>query len=412
MLSHFSGVEAAMSASADRATRLQRARAHIFATGPLDSGRSLCIANMQYGLAKLHYLQEQLGLPPDATFIGSPDMTVTRNINRWESGFSYGGKLCWGDGQVELMVLDLKPNACGMILGGLDQLPDAETVLHHAHQLNQDRMKIDGIKIRWDFGKSNHFIDIFRVRAIAHQSLPPYAFLIHAAGSELRGENPLGDGLYYDASPSLRGRAEVVETPFGSLHILTGSQATRYYEYYQWVEAFVRRRRRLAAERIFGDYRPLHNETHQGLIGPNEMVLGTHPIVETERILYPLALRGDLPVYLFRGTRNLTPEVIENLGFAQRARELGVYERLLHADILPHGGGYDFPHLARVCRVLEVSGKRYFEVEFANDRGRKIISNPRSLPFDYRGKQVALRTMELGLGELVAKLIPLYVLKV
>ncbi len=82
----------------ERGELLKRAERRFFATGPRDCGQSLCVANMKYGLAKIHSLQQQLGLPADATFIGAPDMTVTRNVNRWNSGFGYGGKLTWGDG--------------------------------------------------------------------------------------------------------------------------------------------------------------------------------------------------------------------------------------------------------------------------------------------------------------------------
>ena len=90
---------------------------------------------------------------------------------------------------------------------------------------------------------------------------------------------------------------------------------------------------------------------------------------------------------------------------------MGVYDRLRQANILPHGGGYDFPHMTGVTRVVEFGERRYFEVDLASDHGSQVISNVRDIPFNYRGKTVILRTMELGLGELVAKLVPFYVLK-
>jgi hypothetical protein len=36
-------------------------------------------------------------------------MTVTRNLNRWNSGFGYGGKLTWGDGAQEELAAKLVP---------------------------------------------------------------------------------------------------------------------------------------------------------------------------------------------------------------------------------------------------------------------------------------------------------------
>jgi hypothetical protein len=395
----------------DREKLLKRAERFIFATGPRDCGQSLCVANMRYGLAKIHYLQQQSGLPADATFIGAPDMTVTRNLNRWNSGFGYGGKLTWGDGAQELMILDIKPNCCGMLVGGLDHLPDYNLLIERLDRLKHDETYLDGVKINWDFDKSNHFIDVFQVRALADVPLPEYAFIIHCAGSELRGETSLGEGLYWDASPSLLARAEIMATPFGDLRVLTGQKAVEYHRFYQVVEDFTLRRRALAAERLFGDYELIANQTHQGLTGMNEAILGTHQVVEDRKTLYPMALRGDIPAYLLLGKSNFNEEILENYGFEKRAKALSVYDRLRQANILPHGGGYDFPHMIGVKKVVEIDGGRYFEIDLASDYGYQLISNVRDIPFDYRGKAVILRTLELGLGELAAKLVPLYVLK-
>jgi len=145
-----------------------------------------------------------LGLPANATFISAPDLTVTRNTNRWRSGFGYGGSLTWGDGSSDLVILDLKPNACGMMVGGLEHLPPSHELLERLHDLLHEQVEIDGVPIRWDFGKSNHFIDLFRVEALADASLPPYVFIMHLAGSELRADNPKGPGLYWDQSAALQ----------------------------------------------------------------------------------------------------------------------------------------------------------------------------------------------------------------
>jgi hypothetical protein len=123
-------------------------------------------------------------------------------------------------------------------------------------------------------------------------------------------------------------------------------------------------------------------------------------------------LRADLPAYLVKGNPNLSSESLELLGFEKRAKKLGVYERLLNANIFPHGGGYVLPDILTINRVIAVNGERYFEAEMQNDRGKKIISDVRELPYEYRGRRVVLRALETGLIEIVAKLIPEFVLKV
>ena len=85
-----------------------------------DVGMELCEANVPFGLAKIHHVQHELDVAPDATFVGSPDATVTRNDMRWSQGFGYGGVYSWSG---DFTVLDIKPNACGMIVGTLPRLP-------------------------------------------------------------------------------------------------------------------------------------------------------------------------------------------------------------------------------------------------------------------------------------------------
>jgi hypothetical protein len=392
---------------------MRNARDHCFFIGINDSGAELCRVNMVYGIAGIHYIQDQLGLKQDATFIATPDMTITRNASRWRSGFGYGGKISWGNGDSELVVLNTKPNACGMLAGGLNAMPDIEDLIKRMHEMETSTTQIDGIDVIWDFYKSNHFIDLFEVKPVmrTETKLPKYAFIIHGSADEFKGDTELGFGLYYDTSKQLSDMAEHIKTPFGDFYILTGSAARDYFTRFKYIEDFTKKKRILAAEFLFEKFTEISNETHQGLINMNETLLGCHHVTD-EDTLYPLALRGDLPAYLVNGISNLSAESIDLLGFERRSRKLGVYDRLLNANIIPHGGGYNLPDILTVNKVTEVDGKRYYEVEMQNDRGKKIISEVRDLPFEYRGRNVVLRALEVGLLEIVAKLIPKYVLKI
>lgn len=392
---------------------LLNAKNHCFFVGLNDSGAELCRANIIHGIAGIHYVQNQLGLTPNATFISTPDMTITRNASRWRSGFGYGGKISWGAGDDNLIILDAKPNACGMLVGGLQELPNIEDLIKKLHEMESSTIRIDGIEVIWDFYKSNHFIDVFRVKPVAklEQNLLPYAFIIHSSAVEFREDNESGFGIYYDRSKQLFEMAERVETPIGAFHILTGSSAKKYFKRYECAEDFSKKKRKVAAELLFGKFAEISNQTHQGLINMNEMVLGCHHS-ENKAALFPLTLRSDLPAYLVKGKANLSSESVELLGFEKRAKSLGVYNRLLSANIIPHGGGYVLPEILTVIKVIEVNEKRYFEVEMQNDSGKKIISDVRELPYEYRGRRVVLRALEIGSIEIVAKLIPQYVLKI
>jgi hypothetical protein len=272
---------------------------------------------------------------------------------------------------------------------------------------------MDGIEIEWDFHISNHFIDLFWVKPLAEVKFSEYVFIIHSAARELRGDNPKGFGLYYDRSQILRDMAERFDTPFGPLHVLTSSPAKEYSEFYCYAEEYSKQKRILAAEALFGEFELISNETHQGLVNMNEILLGCHLLDEKDpECVFPFVLRADLPAYLVKGKPNLGENDIEALGFTRRAKRVGVYNRLKKANIIPHGAGYSLPDLLDVCRVLEYDDHRYFEVDLLNDRGKEVLSDVREIPYTYRGRQVVLKTLELNMCELVAKLLPRYVLKI
>lgn len=395
----------------DKQELLNQAEAHIFSTGLNDSGGKLCRSNMRYGLAKIHYWQLKSGLSPLATFVSTPDMTITRNVTRWMSGFGYGGKISWGDGEEEIIVLDTKPNACGMLVGGLYEFPDERTLLERIRDFQKKRNVIDGIEVKWDFSQGNHFIDIFAVQSKTEAKLPPYIFIIHGSANELKGTSPWGWGMYWDNSPSLLEAASVIDTPFGSLHLLEADKARLYFKIYRFADNFSIKRRELVAEGLFGEHEVIFNENHQKLLSYNEILLGCHYVNNPDK-LYPLTLRSDLPAYLLKGKPNLTSQVIEVLGFGRRADKFKVRSQLEKANIIPHGAGYTFPHILNVEEVYEVEDKRYFKVDVVNDRGKQIILHMRDVSYQYRGKEVLLKMLEFNMAEIVAKLIPLYVVKV
>jgi len=113
----------------NREQMLDQARRRIFSVALHDAAAKLSEANMAYGLATINHLLAQLGYEPDALFIGTPDMTITRNSARWSAGFGYGGKLQWGPGDRPLVILDAKPNVCGMLVGAVEKLPAVDDLV-------------------------------------------------------------------------------------------------------------------------------------------------------------------------------------------------------------------------------------------------------------------------------------------
>jgi hypothetical protein len=391
---------------------LERAKKHYFSMGLGDGSSYLCRENMKYGLAKIHVAQEKFGLEPNASFLSTPDETISRNLTRWRAGFGYGGKLVWGSGNDKIIILDVKPNACGMLIGGIDELPEPKQLLQQISNAKKD-LYIDDVKIDWDLGESNHFINLYKVGIHTSElKLPNYVFVIHGSVSELHKETPKGTGLYFDKSEALKEQSQVVETEFGNLHILVDSDAQQYLNFYRYAEFFSAKKRKMVAEKIFGHFTEICNLPHQGLLNYNEIILGCHDTTNQNVNAFPITLRADLPAFLMKGFENLSEETIDFLGFAKRAEKLGLMDRLKKANILPHGGGYAFKDFIGVQEVIEIGEERYFILDMQTGVGNKICSNVRDMEFDYRGKSVILKTVELHLGEIQARLIPYYMLKV
>jgi hypothetical protein len=122
-----------------RSNLLNRAKSFIFSTAVGDVASKLCRLNFQFGLAKMHLVQEHLGLQSDASFIAAPDCTISRNVHRWRNGIGYGGKVSWGDGTQPIIFIDTMPNACGMLVGSLDEPPDPTKLIQRIHEMNDCR---------------------------------------------------------------------------------------------------------------------------------------------------------------------------------------------------------------------------------------------------------------------------------
>ena len=390
---------------------IKRVKQHIFSLGLNDVASYLCRLNMKFGLAKIHYTQYKLGMEPNATFISAPDETVTRNKVRWESGIGYGGKVSWGSGEDKVIILDVMPNACGMLVGGIKDPPEPREIINNMNELKRNEVFIDDIKVSWDFHIGNHFIDVFRVVKVTEIDIPDYIFIIHSAAPELQGENQKGLGLFYHKSRVLKETMKEVKTPFGPCRVVLDGDAEEYHGFFRYAEEFAKKRRKLAATGIFRDFTEIINETHQGLLNYNEIALGCHHINQQGQ-MFPIALRADLPTYIVRGNPNLSEETIEAAGFYKRAEKLGVMDRLRNLNILPHGGGYTFPDMLEASGEVKTGNKRYFIIEMKSGVGQKIISSTEGIPFAYRGREVVVRAIELRMCDIVARLMPIYVLKI
>jgi len=378
---------------------LERARQRGFFFDVDDAAARLCRENVAFGLAKIHFLQETLGMEPDATYVSTPDSTVTRNIDRWTSGFGYGGAFSWSG---RVMPLELKPNCCGMLAAGLDEVPPLDSVRGIIARLAETTILVEGVGAQWDMHRGNHFINLYRVDRPEATGGHPYLVIMHSSGSEFRGPNPRGPGLYMNApGEGLHAIAERLDTPFGPIAYLRDGAADDYVAQVGMVDSFAKRRREAYVRHIFGNAADvLFNETHQGLDGAGRMLLGCYSTRRMRAPWVPVTLRPDLPAYLVAPGEIYGKRVLEREGYQATVQSQGCTDMVRHADLLPHGGGYAFPEYDGL--PLEVS-------EDTEGRQFRFGSGPwfghvRELPFSYRADEVIHKLEELGAGRAVTRL--------
>jgi len=379
----------------------------IFSLGVDDLTSKLSRKNMQYALGKMmHILQD------DGVFsVFAPDATITRNKPRWMSGFGYGAVIRWFDENVAFP--NVRPNGCGMLLMKLDQLPSEEELVESASEVNGTDLRLDDLDIQPDFGKGNHFFEFYEPKDVSEDASEvldedSYYAIVHGSPQELK------DDIY---GWSDRGVTE--DTPLGELDVLYDGDAKSYYDDCREMADFSEKRREFLAEQVIGDFEVLSNYNHQGMFSPNEVRLGCYDSQGPgDGSLYPVTLRWDEPTYVFRGKENVSEEVMEDLGFLDRAERLGLKDHLSEINVLPHGGGYK---IKLEYDDFEVNGTDFGNVytlfdsnggEDGGEMSNMSITNPSSLPYTYRGSEVVERTLDLDLGEVEAELSPVFTLKV
>ena len=395
---------------------LQRAEKFVFSTGLNDGASKLCRANIKYGIAQFQLIQEKYGFEPKATFISSPDETISRNLTRWNSGLGYGGRINWGDGTEKIVFLNTKPNQCGILAGGLDVPPEPYDLIKTIDETKNLELYYKDIKLQWDYGISNHFINCFESKDLSDIDLPPYIFFIHGSAPEMR-DDTYGLGFYFDKSKTLKELAIEEETVFGKQYILLDDDASQYVDFTNKALEFSMVKREMFAHNLFGnEFSIISNQPHQFLKDYNNMYLGCNCTDQnykySQKNIFPIALRADIACYLFKGKKNLSEITIKNQGFVDRAEKLELMNLLLNADILPHGGGYLFPDIMGVHNVLEYKHQRYFSCSMVRDANKfKIIRDPSQIQYEYRGRDVVLKTLQLDLGNIIARLNPIFSLK-
>ena len=164
---------------------LKSAEKHTFSLGVRDLASTLSYQNMMYGLGKILHVLD------NCICVFGPDATITRNIRRWQNGFGYGAVIRWFEEGI--MFPEIMPNACGMIVIKLDELPEKKDLFEAVSYIEDNVITLDGIELKPDFGHGNHFLEFYSSLELSPElgSLMPsdsYYAILHCSAPEKKDD--------------------------------------------------------------------------------------------------------------------------------------------------------------------------------------------------------------------------------
>ncbi|MCG8457824.1 MAG: hypothetical protein MI919_16230 [Holophagales bacterium] len=359
---------------------LVEARRRIHLPPHADISARIAAANLAYGLARVLAALRTLVPDADVSYRASPDFTVTRTAKRWQGGFAYGGEMVLETGGLELVVPELRPNACGTLVGRLERTITTEEMIRRASAL-----RAESSDTVWDYSRRNHFINLYLSEERQEQ-----VFVIHGCPAHIRFDTDDGPGIDANKSVFWRPHIEWISGPLGDLGVLTGENARRFWRNFRRCELLSLADRTATAERIFGPFEEVQNVSHVGMSSPCSYFHGCH-VDGAPGALYPVLTRPGASVYLVEAVRN------------GDGAEPG---------LLPHGTGYllDFPEPLR--ETTDPDRRRpIFLLGDPGRGGQQVYGDLSSVPFAYREPSLVADWQDQGLLSIRETLIPMITAK-
>jgi hypothetical protein len=298
---------------------LSRADEHLIDWAAPDLAGRASVQLARYALARIHHLEEQLGVEPSATCIVAPDSSPSRNPQRLAGGYSTGGELWWNP-EHPILPLDSLPNCCGIALAQIELRRSPADYYQALHNLATKPPHLDGVPIIVDVNRKNHFVGIYRDNDDTHYAV------VHCSAPEYRHDSPTGFGLNVYDSPELSRSATVANTPAGPLtHLEQAADRERYIHTTELARDYARRKRARILETTFGDNtRVIADRQHQGFAQANHIVLGAQ-LPDPASDTYVYLLGADQPLHL-----------------TTRSQPAGLPANLSTPALVPHGCGHTY----------------------------------------------------------------------
>lgn len=380
--------------------RIRNAEKYVFSLGAGDAAEEVGKVNATLFLAKIHFIQEQLGFNHHAMVVGAPDFTFQTSPHKFHTAVPEGALVLWGDGKYDFLPAETEVDFCGMLVGAVDYVP-LEEVLDRVYAMGKrGPYSIGGTRVDLkNFSPGNHFLNIYKVQDHNALDFPEYVAVLHTASDEMRDH----------ILDFVRQRASRIHTPFGESHILSATDASEYTRLCKEGSNFSRQKRQLLFEEIFGHNYVISNENHYDLIGSNEAIIGCNTF-EQSGALFVITTSDRSPAYLLKSKANLSREKIEENGFYSRRCEHWVYKKLLKANIIPHASGHRLVEATAIEKVILYPQSKVVIPRYNNSQ-TTAYTDMNVIHRRFRFEEILERVLSLDLAERFATLEYVYGIK-
>lgn len=302
----------------------------------------------------------------DFTYVACPDFSISLRQRRLILGLPIGGYVKWNP-HYRFFPLELDVNSCGVHMVKLSKGFDIEffksALLQLKLDLDNNRINLNGVTLKWNFSRRNHFINIYEdnegtLFLVAHSS----------------GETVLFDWENLHKMFTVK----YVEVNGRNLPYIQGDDVDQYYSIAARENEFFFERHIYLFDRLLGrnNYEITYSNQHFGMIDQGEILMGCSKI--PQGTIFPLLTRPFAELVLVKAA--YTPEEIlkSTDGYALVPHGLGMTLPSNVTDIIPSNIAEGYVEVCfsngskMLTDTLEYVGVNYRPVDVIHEMSKKI----------------------------------------
>lgn len=312
--------------------------------GLSDNSAVLAREILKRGTSNLEYVLKKVCGGDDFVYVACPDFSISLRQRRLILGLPIGGYVRW-NADYRFFPLELDVNSCGVHVLELgtefDEDSFQQALFSLKDKLNKGELVLDGIKLKWNFSRRNHFINVYK------STDGIYYIVVHSSGETTLFDWENLHRLFDVKHIELNGR----KMPY-----ILGDDVDHYYSTAKVENEFFFKRHTFLFNILLGEgkYKTVYADQHFGMINQGEILMGCSKL--SPNTVFPLLTRPFEDLVVAKVSN--PPQSVLNAtnGFA----------------LVPHGLGMTVP-----CNVLDITpashGEGYVNVIFSN--GSKMITD-------------------------------------